>query len=241
MIAAQFVALDSRFRLMASGRLPQDPAGPWLPRNQGLRAARGHYVAFLDADDLWLPDKLDDQIERLEEDGYDLCVCPYYRFSDKNHRISECRQPPTKYWHTLLKVFNPIPLSTVLIRRELIHDGFRAVCHEDYDTWRRIFEARKVRYASCKKALAAYRIHSESLTGSWWRKLTMRQTVQKSDRGRHGWLKWPLFLLIHLGYQLQSLPWRLQRRPIESQGFQTAHPQGFQTGGTSSFRKDGGR
>lgn len=218
-IAAHFATLDSRFHWLASGRLPEDPAGPWLPRNRGLRAARGQYVAFLDADDLWLPDKLNCQMKLLEQGGYDLCICPYYRFSDKNHLISERRRPPTGHWPTLLKVINPIPLSTVVIKRELIRDGFRAVCHEDYDAWRRLFSAGEIRYASCKKALAAYRIHPQSLTGSWWRKLTMRQIAQQADADLNRIIAWPLFILIHLLYQLQSIPWRLQRRLIESQGF----------------------
>jgi teichuronic acid biosynthesis glycosyltransferase TuaG len=241
LIAAHFATLDSRFRLIASGRLPQDPAGPWLPRNQGLRVARGQYVAFLDADDLWLQDKLYCQIQLLQKGSYDLCVCSYFRFSDKNRQISERRQPPTGHWPSLLKIMNPIPLSTVVVRRELIRDGFRAVCHEDHDSWQRLFAARKVSYASCEKSLVAYRIHSKSLTGSWWQKLSMRQAMLQTEAGHIRIIGWALFLFIHFIYQLQSLPWRLQRQLIESQGFKMAKPVPFQTGGTSSFRKDGGR
>lgn len=240
-IAAHFAALDSRFRLIASGRLPEDPTGPWLPRNQGLRTARGHYVAFLDADDLWLPDKLYCQLKLLEQGGYDLCIGPYFRFSDKSGWICERRQPLTVYWPALLKIINPIPLSTVLIRREFISDGFRAVCHEDHDAWQRLFSTRKVRYVSCKKTLVAYRVHPQSLTGNWRRKLTMRKAMQSNSPGRHYIVIWPLFLLIQFIYQLKSLHWRLQRRPIESQGFQKTQPISFQTGGTSSLRNDGGR
>lgn len=240
-IAAHFAGLDLRFRLISSGRRPQDETGPWLPRNRGLQAARGSYVAFLDADDLWLPDKLNCQIKLLEQGDYDLCVCPYYRFSDKTSRISERRQPPAGHWPALLKIINPIPLSTVVIKSELIRNGFRAVSHEDHDAWQRLFATRKVRYASCKNTLAAYRIHPQSLTGTWRRKLTMRQAQAKASDTGKGTASWLLFLFLQSLYLLKSLPWRLQRRSIETLGFRKADQALFQTGGTSSLRNVGGR
>lgn len=221
-IAAHFVSIDPRFRLIASGRLHGDSAGPWLPRNQGLRTAQGEYVAFLDADDLWLRDKLNGQMKLLEQGGYDLCVCSYFRFSDKTGWIIERREPPARHWRILLKFINPIPLSTVVIRRELMRDGFRAVSHEDHDAWQRLFATRKIRYASCGKALAAYRIHPESLTGTWRRKLTMRQAQQQDCTAARGVVKWLLFLVLQSLYLLRALPWRLQRRTIEMLGFRHA-------------------
>ena len=48
--------------------------GPADARNAGLERAQTRYVAFLDADDLWQPDKLERQLRRMDETGAGLCV-----------------------------------------------------------------------------------------------------------------------------------------------------------------------
>jgi teichuronic acid biosynthesis glycosyltransferase TuaG len=239
-IAASFAERDSRFRLIRSGRRPEDPTGPWLPRNQGLRAARGCYVAFLDADDLWLPCKLSHQVELIEASNSDLCVCAYYRFSNRDGCITERRSPPKRYWQLLLKVINPIPLSTVIIKRDFMSAGFQPVSHEDYDAWKRLFKTRRIRYVTSDRALAAYRIHQHNLTGSWWQKLSMMQQHHGKVPTFNSLVSWSLFLFIQSVYLSTSLHWRLRKRSIVTVGFASARSPIYSAGGASSLRNDGG-
>src|SRR4030042_6253183 len=51
----------------------QDNAGCAAARNSGIRAAKGQWIAFLDSDDTWLPDKLAEQMQYLSETGLDVC------------------------------------------------------------------------------------------------------------------------------------------------------------------------
>jgi len=219
-IAREFVTLDSRFRLIRTWRSPGDPAGPWLPRNQGLQAAEGAFIAFLDADDVWHSEKLKRQLNLMHHTWSDFCVSAYVRFSDNTKWISELRTPPPRIRPSLVAVINPIPLSTVVARRECLGPGFRPVCHEDHDAWRRLFQTSTVRYCCVVTPLMAYRIHQSNLTGSWLHKLNMLRQFQEQRGYRWRPDRFLLFLLLQVGHQVRSLRWRLRRTSIHSMGFQ---------------------
>jgi teichuronic acid biosynthesis glycosyltransferase TuaG len=54
-IMQKFQALDNRIKIL---ELTINKGGPAYPRNEGMKVAQGEYIAFLDADDIWLPEKI---------------------------------------------------------------------------------------------------------------------------------------------------------------------------------------
>lgn len=68
-----FVENDSRIRLMRN----EMNSGAALSRNRALREAKGHWIAFLDSDDLWMPNKLERQLDFMVNNGYKFCYTNY--------------------------------------------------------------------------------------------------------------------------------------------------------------------
>ena len=63
-------------------------SGAAITRNNALRRAKGRWIAFLDADDLWLPEKLERQLAFLKENNADIVLCKM-----------ECKTPENEFIH----------------------------------------------------------------------------------------------------------------------------------------------
>ena len=64
---------DSRIRILKNDR----NSGAAVSRNRALREAKGQWIAFLDSDDLWMPEKLEKQISFMEKNGYSFSYTNY--------------------------------------------------------------------------------------------------------------------------------------------------------------------
>jgi glycosyltransferase involved in cell wall biosynthesis len=118
-------------------------------RNTGIRAAKGQYIALLDADDVWLPQKLEVQLKLLEEGSEFVYSDRFYLIDDKrtnqsyfvSQDITPCQGKGRACLPALIKK-SFLSSSTVIMDRKIIEQiGFydkSLSASEDYDFWIRI-------------------------------------------------------------------------------------------------------
>jgi glycosyltransferase involved in cell wall biosynthesis len=114
-------------------------------RNTAIRNARGEFVAFLDSDDVWLPDHLAEQMKLLEQEPtLDLVYCNALAVGDPSHPhefMKRCPSSGQADFQALLLDRCQIPVSTVVCRRTALEraglfDETLLRC-DDYDMWLR--------------------------------------------------------------------------------------------------------
>jgi glycosyltransferase involved in cell wall biosynthesis len=136
-------------------------------RNTGIRAARGEYIAFLDADDTWLPEKLARQVALLDAHSeIGLVYCSAWKLRAGVIMGEQKATYRGNVVRPLLIVDNVIAgsASAVMVRRDVLDEvgGFdeRRIIYEDWDLWLRI--ARRFPVDFVADNLVHIRVHPAS-------------------------------------------------------------------------------
>lgn len=160
---------DSRIRYFY-----QENSGQAIARNYAISESAGDYIAFLDADDLWLPQKLTFSLRLIEENNCDLIFTNCYVFEDGSDAKGMTKteigvKSATYQGKTGIITFleeNRVPNLTVLVKKGMLRKAGEFIntkAAEDYDMWLRLLNNGAV-FCSNSTCLAAYRMRPDSIT-----------------------------------------------------------------------------
>lgn len=157
---------DARIRVIT---LPQN-GGVANARNRAVEAARADWIAFLDSDDIWEPDKLERQLKKAEETGATLVYTAAVCIDENGQKTGKVFSvPPTITADELLRSTDLIT-STVLVQKSLYeaHPMERGDLHEDLICWYRILKD-GAKAVGIDEPLLRYRVSTGSKSGNKWK------------------------------------------------------------------------
>ncbi len=161
-VVQSLLASESRLRFFQQ----EFNQGVARARNKALSAARGRYIAYLDSDDLWNPEKLEHQIAFMSENGYGACFTSYETIKEDGTHINYVHVPSSITYKQFLK--NTITCShsllfdtSVIDRSLLVMPDIRR--GQDFATWCQVMKAGHILHG-LDEPLAVYRKCAGSLS-----------------------------------------------------------------------------
>ena len=158
---------DSRIKIFINKK----NIGAGLSRNRGIKLSKGKFIAFLDSDDLWSPDKLKKQIFFMKKHKIKISHTSYYIINYKNKIIGKRKAKDLSH-KKLLKSCD-VGLSTVILDKKLIKNNIKFASiktKEDYVLWLKITLSEKKIYALLNN-LTKWRKLDNSLSSSKFQKI----------------------------------------------------------------------
>ncbi len=158
--------------------------GAGAARNKALELGRGRYVAFLDSDDIWMPSKLQKQLDLMRKANSPFAYAAIEMMDENGKTIREKRNIKERCSYNYLLHNTIIATSSVVIDRIALGD-FRMPLRrggQDYATWLMLLR-NGVIACGCNEMLVRYRVASGSLSSNKFKSIKQVWEIQTNDEG----------------------------------------------------------
>lgn len=174
-IIEEFCRKDDRIKLI---KLDQN-GGPARARNRAIQEAKGRYIAFLDSDDVWLPQKLEKQISLMIEKNLSMTYSSYYTIDEGGNSINTRITKERITYADMLKSNYIGNLTGIYDQLKLGKHYQETAGHEDYILWLKIIKLLKETEGDLEP-LAKYRILSNSISSKKTKVLKWQWSIYRN-------------------------------------------------------------
>lgn len=181
-IVESYMRNDCRIKYLKTDKCTGSPA---LPRNLGIKEAKGRYIAFLDSDDVWLPNKLEDQLKVIVQPEIAIVFSNYEKIGWNSKRCGRKIIAPSIVDYLLLLKGNCIGCLTAMYDTTKVGKVFfKNMGHEDYIMWLSIlkkgYQARNTDTVAALYRVGGHSISSNKLKTMLWQWSILRNEEQLS-------------------------------------------------------------
>lgn len=161
-VIQHYVDQDSRIKLICL----EENSGAAVARNTGIKHAIGRFIAFLDSDDTWHPEKLEKQLHFMLKNDYAFTYSQYHQVNENGDLVGELNFPMRTNHYKLLKTCIIGCLTAMYDTHKLGKVYFPLIRkRQDFALWLKILK--KVDYAYCvPEDLASYTVRSDSISAN---------------------------------------------------------------------------
>ncbi len=162
-IIQKYIDKDNRIKLIQL----EENSGAAVARNASIKNANGKYIAFLDSDDLWIPEKLEKQITFMKEKNSPFTYSNYNLIDEEGKKLNIIKTPTEKITYRELLKENQIGCLTAIYDQEKLGKIYMPLIRkrQDFGLWLEILK--KIKNADkINQDLAIYRVRKNSISSN---------------------------------------------------------------------------